>query len=136
MPLIHEELTGSIIAAFYDVYNKLGFGFVEHLYGAAMERELRKRGHSVGREVVVRVYYEGEEIGLQRLDMIVDEVVVVELKSSAQLPKITPRQLLSYLHATNLEVGLLLHFGQSPAVVRLVASNAHKQFHPRAQKTQ
>src|SRR5690349_16848929 len=110
-PLIHELLTRSIIGAFYEVYNTLGFGFFEHIYSKAMEVELRKRGHQVGREVWVPVYYKGLPLGRQRMDMVVDDKVIVENKSTAKLPESTPRQITSYLHATPLEVGLILHFG-------------------------
>lgn len=118
--LIEEELTRSVIGAFYEVYNALGFGFLEHLYGAALERELRARGHRVGREAGVRIMYKGEELGTQRLDMIVDEKLVVEIKSTAKLPEAASRQTFSYLHATNLRVGLLLHFGPTPNFKRFV----------------
>ena len=77
--LIEPDLTHSVIGAFYDVYNTLGYGFLEHIYVRAMERELRSRGHDVGREVGVRITYKGEELGIQRLDMIVDGVLVVEI---------------------------------------------------------
>ena len=69
-------------AAFYEVYNTLGSGFLESLYLAALERELRKRGHRVARELSVRVTYKSEELGSQRLDMVVDDVLVVEAKST------------------------------------------------------
>jgi|SRR5688572_30402445 GxxExxY protein len=112
--LLHEELTRSVIGAFFVVYNKLRFGHFEHVYVMALERELRKLGHRVGREVAVNVYYDGEILCTQRLDMIVDEVLIVETKSTRELHPAARRQLLSYLHATNLEVGLLLHFGPKP----------------------
>ena len=108
--LLQEERTHSVIGAFYEVYNILGFGFLEGLYGMGLERELRSRGHRVAREVGVRVYYKGEELGQQRLDMIVDERLIIEIKSTYRLHKAAPRQVLNYLKATNLEVGLLLHF--------------------------
>jgi GxxExxY protein len=126
MALIEEELTHSIIGAFYDVYNTLGFGFLEHVYACALERALIKRGHRVGREVPVIVYYEGEEIAHQRLDMLVDGKVIVEIKSTYELHKAAPRQVYSYLRATKLEVGLLLYFGPEPSFFRLLASNASK----------
>lgn len=110
--LNEPELTHSVIGAFYEVYNHLGFGFLEHLYVMAMERELRARGHRVGREVAVRIMYKGEELGIQRLDMIVDERLVVEVKSTPILHKYAARQVYNYLRATNLEVGMLLHFGR------------------------
>jgi GxxExxY protein len=109
--LIEEDLTRSVIGAFYEVYNTLGFGFLEYVYAMALERELLARGHRVGREASVRIIYKGEELATQRLDMIVDEKLVVEIKSTAKLSDSAARQLFSYLHATNLRVGLLLHFG-------------------------
>jgi GxxExxY protein len=84
--LVLERLTFSIVGAFYDVNNTLGFGFLEHLYVAALERELLDRGHRVAREVYVPVFYKGIMLGRQRLDMIVDERVVVETKSTYELP--------------------------------------------------
>ena len=121
--LIEEELTHSIIGAFFDVYNTLGFGFLEHVYVMALERELRSRGHEVAREMCVRVFYKGEGLAAQRLDMIVDAKIIVEIKATAELQKHAPRQLYNYLRATNLEVGLLLHFGPEPAFYRLACSN-------------
>lgn len=121
--LKHEGLSGSIIGAFFDVYNALGYGFLEHLYVTALERELRMRGHEVVRELSVRVMYKGDELGVQRLDMVVDRLVVVEVKSTSALDKIAPRQLYNYLRATNLEVGLLLHFGPQPKFYRVLCEN-------------
>jgi len=118
--LIEGPLTESVIGAFYEVYNNLGYRFLEQVYLAALERELRARGHTVGREVWVPVHYKGEEISRQRLDMIVDERLVVEAKSTQDLHKSAPRQVYNYLRATRLQVGLLLHFGPEPAFYRLV----------------
>ena len=116
--LIHESLTRSVIGAFFEVYNTLGFGFLEHIYILALERELRSRGHQVRREAGVCVMYKGEELTYQRLDMIVDDVLVVEVKWTAELHKGANRQVYNYLRATNLEVGLLLHFGPEAKVYR------------------
>lgn len=121
--LLEEELTRSVIGAFFEVYNTLGFGFLEHLYVMALERELRTRGHAVAREVGIRVMYKGEHLGTQRLDMIVDDRVIVETKSTYQLHQAAQRQLYNYLRATNLEVGLLLHFGPEPRFYRQVCTN-------------
>ena len=118
--LIEERLTESVIGAFYEVYNTLGFRFLEQVYMMALERELRARDHVVGREVWVPVYYKGDEIARQRIDMIVDERLVVEAKSTHDLHKSAPRQVYNYLRATRLQVGLLLHFGPEPAFYRLV----------------
>lgn len=118
--LVHERLTHSVIGAFFEVYNTLGVGFLEQIYLSALTLELRERGHVVQREVSVRVRYKGAEIGSQRLDMIVDNILVVEVKSTAELHPSARRQLLSYLCATRIEVGLLLHFGSGAKFYRVV----------------
>lgn len=119
-PLIEGRLTQSVIGAFFEVYNTLGFGFLEHIYVLAMERELRSRGHHVAREVAVSVMYKGEHLGTQRIDMIVDSKLVVEVKSTYQLHGFAIRQIYNYLRGTNLEVGLILHFGPEPKFYRQI----------------
>jgi GxxExxY protein len=121
-----ERLTHSIIGAFYETHRNLPFGLLEHLYVMALERELRARGHQVAREVSVTVYYKGEELGVQRLDMVVDGKVVVEVKATEHLHPDARRQLLCYLCCTKLEVGLLLHFGPKPKFFRVVSSNEER----------
>jgi GxxExxY protein len=121
--LVEEGLTRSVIGAFYEVYNTLGFGFLEHLYALALEIELREGGRAVARQVGIPVFYKGRELGYQRLDMIVDEKLVVEIKSTFELHGAAQRQLLGYLQSTRLEVGLLLHFGPKPRFYRVVSSN-------------
>ena len=119
-PLIEEELTRSVIGAFFEVYNDVGFGFLEHIYCNAMKAELRDRGHQVKREFPVEIYYKERSIGSQRLDMIVDDKLVLEVKSNFQLHPSAIRQLYSYLRGSGLEVGLLLHFGPQPKLYRQV----------------
>ena len=121
--LIEKGLTHSVIGAFFEVYNTLGYGFLEHLYVRAMEEELRARGHRVAREVAVRVMYKDITLGVQRLDLIVDDKLVVEAKASSELHKAASRQLYNYLRATNLKVGLLLHFGPEPTFHRIISPN-------------
>lgn len=121
--LFEERLTHSVIGAFFEVYTHLGFGFLEHLYVMALERELLAREHRVAREVCVRVMYKGDELGVQRLDLIVDDKLVVETKATSELHKSATRQLYNYLRATNLEVGLLLHFGPRPNFHRVICRN-------------
>jgi GxxExxY protein len=132
--LIEETLTRSVIGAFFEVYNTLGFGFLEHLYVMALERELLARRHQVARQVWVRVAYKGDELGIQRIDMIVDQKLIVEIKATAKLPELATRQLYNYLRATNLEVGLLLHFGIKAAfhreICRNTRSNPPNPFNP------
>ena len=120
--LIHDRLTHSVIGAFFEVHNTLGFGFLEQIYVAALAIELRERGHVVDLEVSVQVSYKGLDIGWQRVDMIVDGILVGEVKSTADLHPTARRQLLNYLSATHLELGLLLHFGASAKFYRVVAT--------------
>ena len=122
--IIHERLTHSVIGAFFEVYNNLEFGLLEQLYAVALTIELRERGHLVAREVSARVHYKGLEIGRQRIDMLVDGVLVVEIKSTNDLHPSARRQLLSYLCATQLELGLLLHFGPKPRFYRVFAHHS------------
>jgi GxxExxY protein len=121
--LIEERLTHSVIGTFYEVYNTLGFGFLEHVYVMALERELLARGHRVAREVAVPVFYKGEALATQRMDMLVDERLVVEAKSTRGLDRSVLRQLRSYLHATRLEIGLVLHFGMEARFIPVVDRN-------------
>ena len=116
-------ITESILGAFYEVYNEMGFGFKEKFHCDSLALELKERGHDVGREVDVSVWYKRYNLGKQRIDMIVDQLVVVEVKSTAILPSSANQQLHNYLRATDLEVGLLLHFGEKPNFYRKVIRN-------------
>lgn len=120
--LLHEPITRSIIGAFYEVYSSLGFGFLERVYVKALELELRDAGHEVAREVCVPVFYKSWEIAVQRIDMIVDNKIVIETKASYELQAGAQRQVLNYLRATNLEVGLLLHFGPEAKFYRSIST--------------
>ena len=117
--LVEGALTGSVIGAFYEVYNTLGFGFLEQVYIRALAYELMVRGHRITRESSVAVHYKGMVIARQRLDLIVDDKLVVETTSSYDLHPAARRQLFSYVRGTKLELGLLLHFGPKPAFHRV-----------------
>jgi GxxExxY protein len=121
--LFEQRLTHSIIDAFYEVYNYYGLGFSEKVYNGALEIELRARGHKVGREVSILIYYKGTPVACQRIDMIVGDKVIVESKASARLDADAEPKLLGYVCATPLELGLLLHFGLRPDFRRLIGSN-------------
>ena len=125
--LAHERLAHSVVGAFFEVYNILGFGFLEQIYLSALAAELRERGHVVERELGVRVRYKGADIGWHRLDMVVDNALVVEVKSTADLHCSARRQLRNYLCATRLERGLLLHFGPTARFYRLIGALAEKR---------
>src|SRR5688572_14117781 len=98
-PLLERSITSAIIGAFYEVYNSLGFGFLEQVYSLALEQELLERGHTVRREVMISIVYKGKALTTHRLDM-VDEKVVVENKSTVVLPPFSRRQTLNYLRAS------------------------------------
>ena len=121
--LLHEQITGTIIGVFYEVYTKLGPGFLESVYAAAMEHALKKRGLKVEREVMVLVYLDGDPIARQRMDMVVEDVVLVENKAKQRYPHGARDQLIDYLTATTLEVGLILNFGLVPEFRRYIATN-------------
>lgn len=126
-PLLCEETTGAIIGSFRDVHRELGFGYRELIYSLALERDLMAKGHQVDREVAVMVYFRGEPLARQTLDMIVDQRVVVEIKATERLHPSASPQLFSYLCATTLEVGLLLHFGREPRFYRVICENTLKR---------
>ena len=117
--LLHGDITGEIIAAFYAVYNELGFGFMESVYVRALAIELFQRRMNVAREVPVTVYFKGVTVGTYRADLIVNDTVVVEVKAGDTLVDSDRSQLLNYLRSSGKEVGLLLHFG-SKAILRRV----------------
>src|SRR6478736_3917718 len=114
MHLIEKELTSSVIGAFFAVHRALGFGFLEHVHAAALDREIN-----------VLIQYDGADIAHQRLDMVVDDKVVIEIKSTEHLHRDAKRQLYNYLRATRFEVGLLLHFGRSANFYRVVSTNGN-----------
>ena len=118
--LIHAPITRSINGAFFEVYNYYGYGLSESVYCGALELELMDRGHQVAREVLVEIEYKGRHVAWQRLDMLVDNRVIVEVKATEKLPPYSERQLLNYLRATPFQVGLLLHFGPEAKRYRYV----------------
>ena len=121
-----ENLTRQIIRAFYKVYNTLGYGFLEKVYERALAFELRRAGVSVICQQAVKVYYDGELVGDYVADLIVEEKVIVELKAAECLHPAHEAQLLNYLRATEIEVGLLLNFGNSPQFSRKLFTNDRK----------
>jgi GxxExxY protein len=126
--VLHERLTNEIIRAFYYVYNRLGYGFVESVYSRALAHVLRKRGFFVECEAAIEVWFEGIRVGVFKADMIVERAVVLENKASRSITDADWKQLLNQLNATDFEVGLLLHFGPSAAFKRLVYSNKFKRY--------
>ena len=118
--LVERELCYSIVGAFFEVYNYFGCGLSESVYSGAMECALTDRGHRVAREVVVEVRFKGRHVGWQRLDMIVDGRVIVENKATERLPAFAEQQITSYLRASPIKVGLILHLGPRAEYKRYV----------------
>ncbi len=120
-PLIDADLTGRILGTFYDVYNHFGYGFSETVYARALELELTARGMHVIREAPLEVTYHGIVVGDFHADLIVESRVVLELKAGERFPSTAQSQLLNYLRAASLRVGLVLFFGPRPDFKRVVA---------------
>lgn len=126
--LFEEALTHKIIGAFFEVYRTLGHGFLESVYARALELELAARNLHVAREVATEVRFKGEFVGVFRADMLVESLVVLELKAGRKSDPADVAQLLNYLRATDLELGLLLHFGPRPSFKRLIATNGYSRW--------
>jgi len=107
----HKDLTGKIIECAYKVYNTLGFGFLESVYHNALTIELQKAGLNAKREVAVKVFYDERIVGDYLADIIVEDTVILELKSVKEPHPAHEAQLTNYLKATGIEVGLLINFG-------------------------
>jgi len=122
----HEALTEKLIGIFYSVYNDPGHGFLESIYQKAFILPLAKHGLKYEEQKSIRVVYMGVDLGDFRADLVVESLVIVELKAVAALEKAHERQLLNYLRATNIEVGLLLNFGPTAQVRRLLFDNERK----------
>lgn len=122
----HSDLTKKIIKAFYNVYNELGYGFLEKVYEKAMILELRELGLNCNRQQAIEVKYKNQNIGDYYADIIVNDVVIIELKAVKNIIEEHEVQLVHYLKATDIEVGLLLNFGPEPQIVRRVLTNEYK----------
>lgn len=126
----HAELSQQIIDCFFKVYNQLGFGFLESVYKKAMLIEERKLGLQVETEVPIPVLYEDERVGEFFADQVVEGIILVEFKAvQALLPEHTA-QILNYLNATDIEVGLLFNFGPKPEFHRKSYDNERKKYKP------
>jgi len=122
----HNELTDKIIQAFYCVYNELGFGFLENVYQNALYFELLNRGFEVESQKAIDVYYQTQLVGKYKADLVVNDLIILELKAVDYLVVEHELQLINYLKATDKEVGLLLNFGMKPEIRRKVFDNSRK----------
>ncbi|MCF6295241.1 MAG: GxxExxY protein [Flavobacteriaceae bacterium] len=119
----HSEVTEKIIQCFYKVYNTLGYGFLEKVYENALYLELRSLGLFVEKQKQIKVFYENQKVGEYFADLVVSESVIIELKAAESLCEEHEFQLINYLKATEIEVGLLLNFGKEPQVKRKIFTN-------------
>lgn len=122
----HSDLTEKVISAFYKVYNVLGYGFLEKVYERALAHEIKKLDLKVSAQQPLEVFYDNEKIGLYFVDLLVEDVLVIELKAADNLAPENEAQLINYLKASKLEVGLLLNFGKKPQFKRKVFTNDRK----------
>ena len=125
--MLHQGLTSKVIGAFYKVYNSLGYGFLEKVYENALKIELRRLNLKVDQQKNIKVVYEGFEVGDYYAELIVEDLVIIELKAAEAICEQHEAQLLNYLKATDIEVGLLLNFGKEAKFVRKVFSNSNKK---------
>jgi len=119
----HSDITDKIIKAYYNVYNTLGYGFLEKVYENALFIELLAMKLFVEKQKQIKVYYQEKEVGEYFADLFVENIVIVELKAAETLCEEHELQLINYLKATEIEVGLLLNFGKKPQFKRKVFSN-------------
>jgi GxxExxY protein len=125
--LQHSELTERIIGVFYDVYNELGYGFLESVYEESLVIALREACVRVERQLAILVWFRGHQVGQFRGDILVEGKVLLELKSTRILEAAHEAQLLHYLKSTEIEVGLLLNFGSRPQFRRLMFDNQRQK---------
>jgi len=126
MSLLHQEKSEKVIKAFYDVYNALGYGFLERVYEAALIIQLGKVGFNVKKQCPIKVYFDGQIIGDYFCDIIVDDSILIELKSVESLVVAHKKQIINYLKASEMELGLLLNFGEKPQIERFIFTNDRK----------
>ncbi len=126
MELLHEELTNAIIKTFYEVYNELGYGFLEKVYQNSLYLELKNKGYKVEAQKIILVYYKGTEVGEYYADLMVEDTIILELKAADYIVKDFENQILNYLRGTDCEVGLLLNFGKKPEFKRKIFENNRK----------
>jgi GxxExxY protein len=124
--MLHQQLSNVILKSFYKVYNTLGYGFLEKVYENAMILELRNNGIKCSQQQHIDVFYEELKVGSYFADICVEETIIIELKAAENIIEEHEYQLLNYLKATDIEVGLLLNFGKSPQFKRKIFSNEIK----------
>ena len=124
---LHKDITAKIIQAFYNVYNTLGYGFLEKVYENAMRIEISRSQLHVEQQKNIKVYYDSEQVGDYYADLLVENLVIVELKAAETICDEHETQLLNYLKATEIEIGLLINFGKKAEIKRKIFLNKNKR---------
>ncbi len=125
--LKHADVTEKIIGIFYDVYNELGYGFLECIYEESLTIALHQAGLTANRQIPLPVWFRGHKVGEFRADVLVENCVLLELKAARSLDAAHEAQLLHYLKSTEVEIGMLLNFGTRPQFRRLIFDNDRKK---------
>lgn len=128
--MLEEGLTNQIIQAYYNVYNRLGFGFLEKVYENALILELQRLKIHGRRQVKIDVFDLNTRVGEYFADIVVEEVVIIEIKAAEGLREEHEAQLTNYLRATPIEIGLLFNFGKKPEFKRKIFENKFKKSVP------
>lgn len=123
---LHHDLTKVIIGTFFEVYNELGYGFIESVYENSLCIALRDKGLKVHQQIAIPVWFRGKKVGDFDADVLIDQLILLELKTARAIEPAHIAQLLNYLKATEIEVGLLLNFGPRPEFKRVVFGNERK----------
>ena len=126
MELLHKNITDIILKSYYKVFNNLGYGFLEKVYENALFYELKKQGLVCEKQKPIKVYYDEIQVGEYYTDIIVNECIIIELKAAESLAEEHEFQLINYLKATDIEVGLVLNFGKNPQFKRKILTNNKK----------
>ena len=124
--LLHKSITYAILKVYYEVYNELGYGFLEKVYQNAMYFELKSLGYKVEAQKQIKVYFKKQLVGEYYSDLLVEDKVIVELKATELIMNVHVAQIMNYLKATPIEVGMLLNFGEEPEFKRLIYKNDRK----------
>ncbi|MDX2190110.1 MAG: GxxExxY protein [Bacteroidota bacterium] len=127
MGLIHQDLSNRVIKCFYDVYNTLGYGFLEKVYENALYYELTQNGIYCTKQFPIKVHFKDQLVGEYYADILVEDKLILELKAAETIIEEHEFQLINYLKATNIELGLLLNFGKAPQFKRKIFTNDKKQ---------
>lgn len=125
--LLHQNLSDTILKIYFEVYNELGYGFLEKVYQNAMYFELKSQGYKVEAQKQIKVYYKSQLVGDYFADLLIDNSIILELKACECLMDEHKAQLLNYLKATDVEIGLLLNFGATPEFKRSIYTNDRKK---------